>query len=88
MSKGLILPAGSPLVQFEIKRPPNGQPNNAQLPLPAVIWVIRMPEERTDFVCKCSSVVWRVSRKGLPKEYMAKYTGVECVCRCMGGFIE
>jgi hypothetical protein len=88
---GLIVERGSPLVQFEIQRPSRGVVADTKWKFPFIVWVNRIPERKKAvlYPCQCSSIVWKVSRSGLPRKLLDIYQpGLSCVCPCMGRFIE
>lgn len=80
---GLILPAGSPLVQFEVRQFPHG--GHSEEPLPLVLWVDRRPGKKKSG--KCGGPTFRVSLAG-EYEVTPKGDGYAAVCLCMGRFIE
>lgn len=88
---GLILPAGSPLVQFEVQRPSRvalmQKPPGVEFPF--LVWVNRAPQPRDPrrYPCDCGSHVWSVDRKTLPRKGEMNRAHPS-VCLCMGRFIE
>ncbi len=88
-SAGLIVEAGSPLVQFEVVRPNRGQiARGVKCRTPFVVWVNRNPEPLIDpnFTCDCQGPLFRVLPETLP--FTVRASPHTCVCLCMGGFIE
>lgn len=87
MSAGLILPAGSPLVQFEVQRA------IYRRDVPFIAWVNRIPEalRQGDEVLLCTAeckvlfrLDWENSGYLIPPGDGYHYS----VCLCMGRFIE
>lgn len=80
---GMILPAGSPLVQFEVTahcKSGTGGPDN----IPLVVWVHREPETMN---CPVYGQGWRVaSIEGAEMTYATHLA--PGVCLCMGNFLE
>lgn len=83
-SAGMILPAGSPLVQFEIAST-GVHPRET----PVVIWVVRNPWETQAKDCHCGGTTFAIHKPSLPTKLkpFAKHS-VTTVCTCMGSFIE
>lgn len=83
-TQGLILPAGSPLVQFEI-----ASTGIYPRETPVVIWVVRSPWETQAKDCQCGGTTFAIHKPSLPFKLkaLAKYS-VATVCTCMGRFVE
>ena len=82
----MILPAGSPLVQFELTGfPYPHEDGSSEVPLPLIIWVNRVPGERLH---RCGKLAFAVSVN--PGLEIVPKGGVDyaAVCFCMGRFIE
>ena len=85
---GLILPADSPLVQFEIQRYSDGTVDDN---LPHVVWVDRarpLKPSTGGIACNCKGPFYPIrddGGAGITTPF-AGYT--PSVCTCMGNFIE
>lgn len=87
--QGRILPAGSPLVQFEVQRGHKGKPD-PEITLPVVVWVDR----NRPFVCLfCGETAYYIPNQSAT-EAIAKgggdfvYTRDPIVCPHQGRFVE
>ena len=83
---GRILPAGSPLVQFEIQRSSDGWKSPTW---PEVIWVDRSKRPAAGAKgCNCE-VSYSVADPDFLGRFQAKTPGdAVVVCPCMGRFVE
>lgn len=82
---GMILPAGSPLVQFEMRALAHGA-KTGKTQLPIKLWVDRTPIKPLGHYFVCGGPVFRIS-SAVGVKVNNRDEG-PCVCKCMGGFIE
>lgn len=82
---GLILPAGSPLVQFELTHLAHG--GKGAYNLPALIWVDRTPSDPVQF-CPAGRILFDVKHMDGGSIFPVKEGHRAAVCACMGRFAE
>lgn len=87
---GLILPAGSPLVQFEVQRLHEGDPPSAAKVLPFIVWANRNASRACRYECDGREFVVPMEIANPIREAVGlkPYKVDPAVCSSTGRFVE